>query len=166
MVICQSLQGQLESEAGPEPKSPVLREVEKKADRNIAAGSEGIDGQQQGAGSIGSVPVWCGALKRAVQLVRGNCAQHTEMLLLANSGEKNILIKDKWACLDQVAPSWGSYSSLLSGCLSSWVTKGPLASPQSLWLPPSKSAAFPRPSFWIWHLRSTGRVEGDSTGKV
>lgn len=30
--------------AGPEPKSPVLRQVGKKADRNIAVSSEGVDG--------------------------------------------------------------------------------------------------------------------------
>lgn len=107
MVIRQILQGQLESEARPEPKSPVFRQVEKKADRNIVAGSEGIDGQQQGAGSNGSVPVWCGTLTHAVQLVRGTVPSTQRCFCLLTAEKRISSLKTNGPVLIRSLPAGG-----------------------------------------------------------
>lgn len=71
--------------AGPEPKSPVLRQVGKKADRNIAVSSEGMDGRQQGLreAAVSCSVVWGADAYNAAG--RWTLPRYTEVLLLTNS---------------------------------------------------------------------------------
>lgn len=126
LVICQSSQGQLESEAGPGPKSPYSQtdswvEILGPIVKVWCLEAESWNGRLSSSG------VWdadtCSELR--------NCAQLPRPASACVCWYRTSPIRTNGPVLSRWLTARGPYLSLLSGWPSSWVTENPQASPQS-----------------------------------